>query len=168
MKSHEALGKAWHKPKEMEGYKELLIGLRSRHTITRVEKPLRLDRAHSVGYKAKPGFITVHVKIKKGGRKRRQVHRGRKPSKMGIKGFTTKKSLQLIAEERANKKYPNCEVLNSYWLAEDGRHKWFEVILLDRINPSVLSDSEASRVVKRRKRVYRGLTKSGRKMRGLL
>jgi large subunit ribosomal protein L15e len=110
----------------------------------------------------------VQVKIKKGGRKRRAVHRGRKPSKLGITGFVTKKSLQLIAEERANKKYPNCEVLNSYWLAEDGRHKWFEVILIDRTNPSILSDKEALKVVKRKKRVLRGLTKSGRKMRGLL
>ncbi len=168
MKSYEALSKAWHKPKEMPYYKELLLKLRSQNTITRVKRPVRLDRAHAVGYKAKPGFIVVQVKIKKGGRKRRAVHRGRKPSKMGIRGFSTKKSLQLIAEERANKKYPNCEVLNSYWLAEDGKHKWFEVILLDRTNPSVLSDKEASRVVSRRKRVYRGLTKSGRKLRGLL
>jgi len=167
MKSYEALGKAWHKPKDMDGYKELLMGLRAQHTITRVKRPYRLDRAHSVGYKAKQGFICVQVKIKKGGRKRRAVHRGRKPSKMGIRGFVTKKSLQLIAEERANKKHPNCEVLNSYWLAEDGKSKWFEVILLDRVNPSVISDKEASRVVKRKNRVYRGLTKSGRKMRGL-
>ncbi len=164
---HKGLKEAW-KNRDNANQKELLMKLRAQKSISRVDKPLRLDRAHEIGYKAKPGFITVEVEIKKGGRKRRAVHQGRKPSSAGIKHFVAGKSLQLIAEERANDKYPNCEVLNSYYLAEDGKSKWFEVILIDRANPSVKTDNEVSRVAKRRSRVYRGLTKAGRKIRGLL
>jgi ribosomal protein L15E len=48
---------------------------------------------------------------------------------MGKNRITPAKSLQRIAEERASVKYPNMEVLNSYWVGHDGRQKWFEVIL---------------------------------------
>ena len=37
---------------------------------------------------------------------------------MGIKK-NLDKNYQLIAEERTSKKYPNCEVLNSYYVAKD-------------------------------------------------
>ena len=40
----------------------------------------------------------------------------RKPSKSGITKITMAKSTQRIAEERASKRYPNLEVLNSYWV----------------------------------------------------
>ena len=39
----------------------------------------------------------------------------RKPSKAGIKKITMAKSIQRIAEERVSRRYPNLEVLNSYW-----------------------------------------------------
>ena len=55
---------------------------------------------------------------------------------MGVKKFKPGKSLRLIAEERTAKRFPNLEVLNSYWVGEDGRHKWFEVILVDTNAPS--------------------------------
>jgi large subunit ribosomal protein L15e len=29
------------------------------------------------------------------------------------------------------KKYPNLILLNSYWLYEDGKHAWYEVIMAD-------------------------------------
>ena len=106
-----------------------------------------------LGYKAKTGYVVARVKIKKGGRKKHQVHRGRKPSKSGLTKFSSKKSHRLIAEQRANKKYPNLEVLNSYYVAEDGKSKWFEVIL---------TKSE------QRGRVNRGLTSAGKRGRGLL
>jgi large subunit ribosomal protein L15e len=131
---------------------EFMIELRKQPSITRV-KPANPAKARMLGYKAKTGYVVVRVKIKKGGRKRRQVHGGRKPSKMGITGFSSKKSHRLIAEERANSKYPNLEVLNSYYLTEDGTHKWFEVILTK---------------LPQRGRVFRALTTAGRKMRGKL
>ena len=32
----------------------------------RVEKPTRIDRARSLGYKAKPGFVVARAKVRKG------------------------------------------------------------------------------------------------------
>ena len=43
----------------------------------------------------------------------------RKPSNAGIKKITMAKSIQRIAEERVSRRYPNLEVLNSYWVGED-------------------------------------------------
>jgi len=45
-----------------------------------------------------------------------------------------------IAEERAAKKYPNLEVLNSYYVTEDGSHKWYEVILVDPHHPVIRNE----------------------------
>jgi len=133
--------------------KEFMIAIRKETSVHRVAKPARPKKARMLGYKAKTGYVVVRVRIKRGGRKRRQVHSGRKPSKQGITGFSSKKSLRLISEERANRKFPNLEVLNSYYLAEDGVSKWFEVILTK---------------LPRRGRAFRALTSAGKRMRGLL
>ena len=47
-----------------------------------------------------------------------------------------------IAENRVQRKYPNLKVLNSYLVYKDGRHSWFEVILLDIHHPSIKSDDD--------------------------
>ena len=77
--------------------------------------------------------------------------------------------MRLIAEERAAKRFPNLEVLNSYWAGEDGQHKWFEVILVDVYHPSVKNDADSNWLCARSHtgRVFRGLTSAGKKMRGL-
>jgi len=133
--------------------KEFMIEIRKEPSVHRITKPARPKKARMLGYKAKTGYVMVRVKLKKGGRKRRQVHAGRKPSKQGITGFSPKKSLRLIAEQRANKKFPNLEVMNSYYLTEDGPNKWFEVILKEMPTHG---------------RVQRGLTAAGKRMRGLI
>jgi len=74
---------------------------------------------------------------------------------------------QAIAERRAVENYPNCEVLNSYFVASDSKHKWYEVILIDRAHPQVLADANAKGVAKQRGRAQRGLTSANRKSRGL-
>jgi large subunit ribosomal protein L15e len=88
---------------------------------------------------------------------------------MGVKKLVPAKSKQLIAEERAGKAYPNLEVLNSYWVGEDGQYKWFEVILVDPHHPSIKSDDSINWISDKSQkgRVHRGLTSSGQKMRGL-
>ncbi|MCS7121865.1 MAG: 50S ribosomal protein L15e [Archaeoglobaceae archaeon] len=136
-------------------------------SIIRVDKPTRLDRARTLGYKAKKGVIIVRVKIRRGGRRASRFVRGRKTKRMMVSRKTPKKSLQWIAEERANRKYRNMEVLGSYWVGEDGKYKWFEVILIDRSHPAILSDPQLSRIAKQKGRVFRGLTSSGKKARGL-
>jgi large subunit ribosomal protein L15e len=89
---------------------------------------------------------------------------------MGVRKLVPKKSIQFIAEERAGRKYPNLEVLNSYPLGSDGVHEYFEVIMLDPSHPAIRSDPNLGWIVSRsqRGRVYRGLTRAGKKTRGML
>jgi large subunit ribosomal protein L15e len=149
--------------------REELIKWRKEPSILRIKKPARLGRARRLGYKDKKGVIVVRVRIRKGGIKREKPGKGRKPGKSGLLKYVRKKSLQLIAEERVNDKYPNLEVLNSYFVAEDGRYKWFEVILVDPNNPHIKSDKDLNWICEKqhRRRVYRGLTSAGKKARGL-
>lgn len=150
--------------------KERLIKWRKGPSVVRVDKPTRLDRARALGYKAKQGFVIVRVRVRKGGRRKPRPRAGRRPKRMGVYGFAPAKSLKLIAEERAARKYPNLEVLNSYYIAENGKYKWYEVILVDPNHPAVKNDPEINWICRpsQRGRVFRGKTAAGRKMRGLL
>lgn len=80
------------------------------------------------------------------------------------------KSIQRIAEERAASHYPNMEVLNSYWVGEDGMHKYYEVILVDPQHPVIRGDPKINWICDpaNRGRVYRGLTSAGKKGRSLM
>ncbi len=161
---------AWKNP--WEGYVgklmwERLQRWRREPAVVRIERPTRLDRARALGYKAKKGVIVVRVRIRRGGRRAGRPNKGRKTKSLMVSRLTPKKSLQWIAEERAARKYPNMEVLNSYWVGEDGKHKWFEVILVDRAHPAIQSDKNLSGIARQRGRVFRGLTSSARKSRGL-
>ncbi len=77
------------------------------------------------------------------------------------------KNYQQIAEERAVENYKNCEVLNSYFVGQDGINKWYEVILLDKSNPVIQNDPIYRYIITETGRVHRGLTSAGRKGRGL-
>ena len=148
---------------------ERLLSWRREHTVTRVERPLRLDRARAVGYRAKEGFVVCRVRVRRGGQGKRAIPGGRRPKHKGILRMTLAKSLRRIAEERAQKHYPNLEVLNSYWIGEDGKEKFFEVILVDPAQPPILSDPRLRWLTSsvHKGRVYRGLTSAGREGRGL-
>src|SRR3989442_1556501 len=95
---------------------------------------------------------------------------GRHPKRRGLVKITMAKSIQRIAEERTAKHYPNMEVLNSYWVGEDGTHKYYEVILVDPNHPAIRSDPKINWICNpaNRGRVFRGLTSAGKKGRGLL
>jgi large subunit ribosomal protein L15e len=161
--------KAWKSksPEEESLKKQRLIGWRSKHTVERIENPTRLDRARSLGYKAKQGYVLARVKVVRGGRTRPRYHRGRKPSKAGMTKFTPAKSLRWTAEEKAQRKFPNCEVLNSYYVGEDGKYMWFEIILVDKNHPAVINDPKINWIINQRKRVFRGLTSAGKISRSL-
>ena len=139
-------------------------------TIVRVERPTKLDRARALGYKAKQGVVVVRARVRKGGRRKARPRLGRRPKRMGVRKLVPKKSIQLIAEERAARKFPNLEVLNSYPLGSDGTHEYFEVIMIDPNHPAIMSDPQLGWVAGKahRGRVHRGLTRAGRKARGLL
>lgn len=137
------LQRAWRKPGDSY-VKDLMrkrtIIWRRQPVIVRIDKPTRLDRARRLGYKAKKGFVVVRVRVRRGGRRKPRPVLGRRQKRMGVKKFTPAKSIKLIAEERADRKFPNLEVLNSYWVWQDGQSKWFEVIMVDPHSPSIKSD----------------------------
>ena len=145
------------------------IEYRKGRSIQRVEKPTKIHRARTLGYKAKQGYVIVRVRIRKGGMHKTRPKRGRKPRAMGVSKYTTGKSLQWIAEERVNRKYPNMQVINSYKIYADGRHWYYEVILVDPHHPVVKSDPKISWIAEsqHKKRVTRGLTSAGKRSRGL-
>ncbi len=147
-------------------YKERIIKWNSEGPIVRVEKPINIARARELGYKAKEGVIVARVRVKRGSSKREQNAGGRKPSKSG-RFFTRGKSLQSIAEDRAARKFSNCEVISSYFAGSSGTDKFFEVIMVDRSRPSIAKDNQYKMILSQRNRAFRGLTSSGRKHRGL-
>lgn len=149
--------------------KERVIEWRKQPAIVRIERPTNLWKARSLGWKPKQGIILVRVRVRKGGQRKPRPRSGRKTKGLGIIGHTVRKSLQWIAEERAARKYPNCEVLNSYWVGEDGQYKYFEVILIERSSPVIKRDPRLSWISNpvHKGRVFRGLTSAGKKSRGL-
>jgi large subunit ribosomal protein L15e len=159
--------KAWKQPKKnlKDLWKQRLIKWRRTNSIEKIERPTRLDRARSLGYKAKQGYLIVRVRLPRGGRQRELFKSGRR-SKARRRMKVLSLSYQTVAEQRANKKYPNCEVLNSYYVAKDGKYAWYEIILIERTQVSRYKNMEW--VKNSKGRVYRGLTSSGRRSRGIL
>ena len=139
------LREAWKRPKDSyinDVMRQRIIVWRKQPSTLRIDKPTRLDRARSVGYKAKKGFVVVRTRVRRGGRRKIRPVRGHRQKRMGVKKYTPAKSKRLIAEERAARKYPNLEVLNSYWVWQDGQYKWFEIILVDPSHPAIKSDKD--------------------------
>jgi len=142
---------------------------RSQPVVTKIEKPTKVFRARTLGYKAKQGYIMVRTRIRRGGRRKPRPKMGRKPRNMGVNKYTPKKSARWIAEERVARKYPNMEILNSYWVGQDGRWKFYEIILVDPHHPVIINDPKIKWIglPQHTRRVHRGLTGAGKKSRGL-
>ncbi len=166
MGMYQYIREAWKKPKELAFWQKRIIEWRREPTTIRIERSTRLDRARSLGYKAKPGFIIVRQRVNRGGRQRPKIRHPRRPKAMGRRKDLTM-NYQQVAENRAAKKYPNCEVLNSYYVGEDGLHYWYEIILVDRANPSIVVDSHINWIIRHKGRSERGLTSAGKRARGL-
>lgn len=145
---------------------ERLILWRKQPVSVRVDRPTRLDRARTLGYKPKSGVVVIRQRVDRGGRKRPDIKKGRRSRHAG-QTKTLDKSYQLVAEERAAKKRPNMEVLNSYFAGKDGLHYWYEVILADRNKPEIMADRNLRQVAENTGRASRGLTSTGKKSRGL-
>lgn len=153
-----------------QAFRQRMIDFRkSDKSVVRVDRPTNLARARSIGYKAKPGFVVVRSAVRKGTGQKHRPKRARKPKRMGINKLTRKVSIQTIAERRAQKRFPNCEVLNSYWVGEDGQSKYFEVVMVDVAHPAIKADKDLAWITwpEHRHRVHRGLTPSARGSRGL-
>lgn len=161
------IGKAWRNPAR-ETVQTRLIAWRAGQSLVKVEKPLRLDKARILGYKAKKGFVVIRVRLKRGGRKRSRHTHGRKSRKQHVRKIL-KMSYRWVAEIRAARRYLNLEVLNSYPIGKDGKYYFFEVIMVDPSKPEIKSDKNINWILskKNRRRAERGLTSAAKKSRGL-
>jgi len=166
----------WGQPKANQPHmhrQSRMAQWRREEVFTRVDKPTRIDAARRLGYKAKQGVVVVRTRVRRGGLRKGKVHMKRKPSKAGVTKITMAKSIQRIAEERCSRHFPNLEVLNSYWVGQDGKHKYYEVIMIDTHHPAIIKDKqlgvfcEANGNKGHRGRAERGLTSAGKRGRGL-
>ena len=158
---------AWKKP-DAKTLRERMIVWRASEAFVKVDKPLRLDRARSLGYKDKKGFVVIRARVQRGGHKRPRPNKGRRGKRLHTRK-NLKMNYQWIAESRVQKKYANLEVLNSYLIGKDGKHYFYEVILIDTERPEIKSDKNINWITKpgNKKRALRGLTSAGKKSRGL-
>jgi len=158
---------AWKKP-DIKVLRERMVEWRKSDAVEKVDKPLRLDRARGLGYKAKKGFVVARVRVKRGGHKRTRPKKARK-----VRNLSIRKSLSLnyqtIAEQRAARKFKNLEVLNSYNIGKDGIYGFYEVILVDPRRSEIQNDKNVGWISnpKNKGRVFRGLTSAGKRGRGL-
>lgn len=170
--AYKYIAEAWKKPDNSYGSAnwQRLIEWRAGPTFQRVERPLRLDRARALGYRAKQGYVVVRARVRRGGLRKSRFDGGRVPKRMGVNKITMRRNVQSIAETRTAAHYPNLQVLNSYWVGEDGKHKYYEIILVDPHHPAIMNDAKINWICApgNRKRVLRGKTSAGQKHRGLL
>lgn len=108
-----------------------LIAWRKDPTVKRVDAPTKLHTARRLGFKAKKGYVVVRVRVRSGSRGRMRPKSGRRPKALGARKIRRAKSRQLVASERAARRYPNLMVLNSYLVWRDAVHEWVEVIMTD-------------------------------------
>lgn len=163
---------AWKTPKEgklAELQWQRQQDWREQGAIERIERPTRLDKARSLGYKAKQGVVVARVSVRKGGARKQQFKAGRRSKRQGVNRITRRKNLQRISEERAQRKYRNLRTLNSYWVGEDGSQKWFEVILLDPEHGAIQNDDDLNWICDdtQKGRAFNGTTSAGKRGRGL-
>jgi large subunit ribosomal protein L15e len=158
---------AWKKP-DKKTLRERMVEWRKSGVFTKVDKPLRIDRARTLGYKDKKGFVIIRVRIRRGGHKRPRPNKGRRSKRLHTRK-TLRMNYKWIAEQRAARKYKNLEVLNSYLLAKDGVHYFYEIIMIDPSKPEIKRDKTLNWITKpsHKKRPMRGLTSAGKKSRGL-
>jgi len=139
--------------------------------LHRANRPSRPDKARRLGFKAKQGFVVYRIRIRRGGRKR-PVSKGivyGKPASQGIVKLKPTRSLRATAEERVGRALSELRVLNSYWVAQDGTYKYFEVILVDPFHNAIRNDPRINWICNpvHKHREIRGLTSAGKKSRGL-
>jgi len=158
---------AWKKP-DVKLLRARMLAWRKSEAVVKVDKPLRLDRARNLGYKAKKGFVVARVRVLRGGRTKMRPKHGRRSKRMTSRKVL-KMSYQWVAEQRGARRFTNLEVLNSYYIGKDGQHYFFEVILVDPEMPEIKNDDTINWITKpeNRGRVFRGLTSAGKKSRGL-
>lgn len=142
------ISKTWQRVfhEKAGGIRERAVQFRKEPALLRIERPTRLDRARSLGYKAKEGVVVVRMRVSRGGMRKKRPTSGRRPKHMGVLKIKSDVSSQTVAERRVGERYPNMKVLGSYLLWKDGRFAWYECILVDPLNPSIRGDYNYRRV----------------------
>ncbi|MGC8661853.1 MAG: 50S ribosomal protein L15 [Nitrososphaeria archaeon] len=131
---YDYINQTWQKyyREKPDEYKSYLIKWRSEPRIVRVEKPTRIDRARELGYKEKPGYIVIRMRMARGGMKIQRPNSGRRQKHSGSKLISGQDSKAKIAAQRISAIYRNMKVLGTYYLGEDGKHVWYEIVLHDK------------------------------------
>ncbi|MEM0381274.1 MAG: 50S ribosomal protein L15e [Nitrososphaerota archaeon] len=144
MTLYSLMNKLWRsRPEELRSLlRERRILWRREPSVVRVDRPLRLDRARGIGYKAKQGFVVLRVRVRRGGFSRPRPNSGRRPRALGTVLHKVNVTMLEEAINRARKKYPNLHPIGGYLLTYDSMYKWFEVIMVDPYHPTVRSDPE--------------------------
>ncbi|MCX8201013.1 MAG: 50S ribosomal protein L15, partial [Candidatus Caldarchaeum sp.] len=77
---YKLVGELWRE--RPEALKVLLrkrmVEWRKERAVERVDTPLRLDRARSLGYKAKQGYVVLRVRVRRGGFSKPRPRAGRR------------------------------------------------------------------------------------------
>lgn len=137
-------GKTWLKMWQQNSpeIREKAVIWRKQTAFTRLEKPSRIQKARSLGYKAKQGIVVIRARVGTGGMRRKRPVAGRRQKHLGVTRIKADVSMKQVAENRTAQKYKNLKVLGSYFLYKDGFHYWFEVILADPSHPRISKDKE--------------------------
>lgn len=141
---HSYMAQTWLKmwKSNSDELKSKAIAWRAEPTISRITRPSRLDRARRLGYKAKQGIVVIRIRVGRGGMRKQRPVAGRRPKHLGVVRIKQGISMRKVAERRVSEKFPNLEVLGSYYLHKDGMNLWYEVILADPAHPAISKDRE--------------------------
>jgi large subunit ribosomal protein L15e len=113
-----------------DSFRQRLQQFRKLRTVEKKDRPTNPVRAHALGYKARKDYSIAVVRIKRGKRSRPKPDQGRKPGR-NRKFVNPGESLQMYAQRKVGRRFPNMKILNSYLVGEDGMYKYFEVIMKD-------------------------------------
>lgn len=141
---HSYMAQTWTRmwKQNAEELKSKAIAWRKEPTINRIERPSRIDRARRLGYKAKQGIVVVRIRVGRGGMRKQRPVAGRRPKHLGVVHIKQGISMRKVAERRVSEKFPNLEVMGSYYLHKDGTNLWYEVVLADPSHPAISKDRE--------------------------
>ena len=72
---YDHVGEQWKKPDTAynSSYKQRLIQWRKEENFSKIEKPTRIDRARSLGDKAKQGYIIFRARVRRGGLRKHKI-----------------------------------------------------------------------------------------------
>lgn len=113
---------------------------RKQQSLIKIDKPSRIKRAHQLGYKAKPGIITIRMRVGAGGMRKHRPKGGRRPKHLGVSRIKGNTNMKQVAENRVAQRYCNMTILGSYFVYGDSLHYWYEIILADKYNHNVLQN----------------------------